>query len=98
MHYRRIPTMLLVGASIWLFLTNHVLAQTHPGLITISVGSGSSQAETEAAETLVARMLDDGELDDMMESDHAHILEDFAADAGYLVGLEMGRRLAGGAR
>ena len=68
MHYRQIPTMLLVGGSICLFLTNHVLAQTHPGLITISVGSGSSQAETEAAETLVARMLDDGEL--VLEGSH----------------------------
>ena len=66
--YRRIPTMLLVGASIWLFLANHVLAQTHPGLITISGGSGSSQAETEAAEALVARMLDDGEL--VLEGSH----------------------------
>ena len=38
------------------------------------------------------------ELDDVMPSDHPHILEDFAADAGYLVGLEVGKRLAGGAR
>ena len=33
------------------------------------------------------------ELDEMMASAHPSILEDFAADAGYLVGLEIGKRL-----
>ena len=38
------------------------------------------------------------ELEEMEKADHPAILEDFAADAGYLVGLEMGKRLAGGGR
>ena len=38
------------------------------------------------------------ELEEMEKADHPAILEDFAADAGYLVGLEMGKRLAGGVR
>ena len=68
--FRRTPTtMLVVGAGIWLFLTSGVLAQAHPGLVTISVGSGSSQADIEAAEALVARMLDDGEL--VLQGQHA---------------------------
>ena len=38
------------------------------------------------------------ELDAVGASDHPFLLQTFAAEAGYLVGLEMGKRLAGGAR
>ena len=38
------------------------------------------------------------ELDEMASSAHPEILRDFAADAGYLIGLEVGKRLTGGAR
>ena len=40
-----------------------------------------------------------GELDAVEASDHPRLLQSFAAEAGYLVGLEMGKRMAqGGAR
>ncbi len=58
----RFSPVFVIVVIVSLAFAGVVLAQGHPELITLSIGSGSDSAEVEAAEALIERMTRDGQL------------------------------------
>ena len=62
MHHQSWQVIILLGVSTSLFLSQRVLTQGPLGVVTLSVGSWSSSSELGAAEALIDRMTNDGQL------------------------------------